>query len=70
MKLSCLPVSFFDEIISGRMTVRDWARMGCELGLDAIDRTVATKEIGKTREAMLRVRRDRKLLIKNHLLKT
>ncbi|HVP16582.1 MAG TPA: nucleotidyltransferase domain-containing protein [candidate division Zixibacteria bacterium] len=40
------------------------------LGLDAIDRTVATEEMDKTREAMLRVRRDRKLLIKNHLLKT
>lgn len=40
MKLSCLPVSFFDDIISGRMSVCDWARMGCELGLDAIDLSI------------------------------
>ena len=40
MKLSCLPVSFFDEIISGRMSVGDWARMGAEIGLDAIDLSI------------------------------
>jgi sugar phosphate isomerase/epimerase len=40
MKLSCLPVSFFAEIISGKMTLRDWARMGAELGLDAIDLSI------------------------------
>ncbi len=40
MKLSCLPVSFFDDILSGRMTVGGWARMGCELGLDAIDLSI------------------------------
>jgi sugar phosphate isomerase/epimerase len=40
MKLSCLPVSFFDEIISGRMSVGNWARMGAELGLDAIDLSI------------------------------
>jgi predicted nucleotidyltransferase len=39
-------------------------------GLGTSDRVAAIKEIGKTREAMLRLRRDRKLLIKNHLLKT
>lgn len=37
MKLSCIPVSFFKEIIGGPMTVADWARMGKEIGLDAID---------------------------------
>jgi hypothetical protein len=40
------------------------------LGLDTIDSAAATKEIDKTRMAMLRARRDGKLLIKNHLLKT
>jgi sugar phosphate isomerase/epimerase len=40
MKLSCLPVSFFDEIISRRMSVGEWARMGCELGLDAVDLSI------------------------------
>lgn len=37
MKLSCLPVSFFSDIIQGRMTLGEWARMGASLGLDAID---------------------------------
>jgi sugar phosphate isomerase/epimerase len=40
MKLSCLPVSFFSEIIDGRMSVRDWAKMGSELGLDAVDLSI------------------------------
>ena len=37
MQLSCLPVSFFPDIIEGRMALGEWARMGRELGLDAID---------------------------------
>lgn len=37
MRLSCLPVSFFAEIVSGRMSVGEWARIGAELGLDAVD---------------------------------
>lgn len=40
MKLSCLPVSFFQQIIDGRMTVGEWARMGAAVGLDAIDLSV------------------------------
>lgn len=40
MRLSCLPVSFFSEIISGKMSIGDWARMGAELGLDAIDLSI------------------------------
>lgn len=40
MRLSCLPVSFFDDIISGRMSAGEWARMGCELGLDAVDLSI------------------------------
>ncbi len=37
MQLSCLPVSFFNEIVEGRMSVADWAALGKEAGLDAID---------------------------------
>lgn len=37
MKLSCLPVSFFADIVAGRMKLGEWAKMGVELGLDAID---------------------------------
>lgn len=40
MKLSCLPVSFFSDILSGRLSVADWARMGSELGLDAVDLSI------------------------------
>jgi len=40
MKLSCLPVSFFQQIIDGEMTVAGWARMGAEIGLDGIDLSV------------------------------
>lgn len=37
MKLSCLPVSLYDDIFSGKSSVADWIRLGAELGLDAID---------------------------------
>ncbi|NLG49891.1 MAG: TIM barrel protein [Chloroflexi bacterium] len=40
MQLSCLPVSFFNEIINGQMSVGEWARMGAEIGLDAIDLSI------------------------------
>lgn len=40
MRLSCLPVSFFADIIEGRMPVAEWARMGRALGLDAIDLSI------------------------------
>src|SRR5512141_432435 len=40
MKLSCLPVSYFPQITSGRMTIGQWAREGKSLGLDAIDISV------------------------------
>ena len=35
MQLSCLPVSFFGEIIGEKMSVVDWVQMGSEIGLDA-----------------------------------
>lgn len=40
MKLSCLPVSFFPDIIDGRMSITQWALMAKELGLDAIDLSI------------------------------
>ena len=40
MKLSCLPVSYFSEIISGKLSVGQWAREAAGLGLDAIDLSV------------------------------
>lgn len=40
MQLSCLPVSLFDQIISGQMSLGDWARLGVQAGLDGIDISV------------------------------
>ena len=40
MRLSCLPVSFFQDIIEGRMSIGEWARIGAEVGLDGIDISV------------------------------
>jgi sugar phosphate isomerase/epimerase len=39
--LSCLPVSFFNDLVEGRMSVAEWARMGAVLGLDGIDLSIA-----------------------------
>jgi len=40
MKLSCLPVSFFKEIIRGAMGINQWAALGKSLDLDGIDLSV------------------------------
>jgi len=40
MKLSCLPVSFYPDLIAGRMSLGAWARMGRGLGLDAVDASI------------------------------
>lgn len=40
MKLSFLPVSFFKDIVQGRMTVLDWAQMAARHGLDAVDLSI------------------------------
>ena len=37
MRLSCLPVSLYDGIFTGKSTVADWIQRGAELGLDAVD---------------------------------
>ena len=36
-KLSVLPVSFFPQLLSGEMTIEQWARMGRKYGLKYID---------------------------------
>lgn len=40
MMLSCIPVSLFDRIIGGSMSIGQWAALGRELGLDGIDLSV------------------------------
>jgi sugar phosphate isomerase/epimerase len=37
MELSCIPVSLFPKLISGELSIAQWACLGAELGLDAID---------------------------------
>ena len=37
MKISCLPVSLFDDICSGRMSLQAWAEAAKEIGYDGID---------------------------------
>jgi sugar phosphate isomerase/epimerase len=40
MKISLIPVSFFEDIVSGNMTVGEWARIGKDVGLDGIDMSI------------------------------
>lgn len=40
MKLSCLPVSFFKDIIDEKMSVKQWAQEGAHAGLDGIDLSI------------------------------
>src|SRR5690349_1354012 len=37
MKMSCLPVSLFPAILSGEMTVKEYAVLCREMGLDGFD---------------------------------
>jgi sugar phosphate isomerase/epimerase len=53
MRLSCLPVSLFADIIDGRMQVSDWARTGRALGLDAIDLSILFVEPRSINQAQL-----------------
>ena len=49
---------------------RNYKSMITLLGLETMDRVGAARDVDKTREAILKARKDRKLLIKNHLLKS
>ncbi|MGA2641157.1 MAG: sugar phosphate isomerase/epimerase family protein [Spirochaetia bacterium] len=37
LKLSCLPVSLFSDIINRRLTIAEWAELGRKIGLDGVD---------------------------------
>lgn len=41
MKLSCLPVSLYPDLASGRVSPGGWVRMAASLGLDGADLSVA-----------------------------
>jgi len=55
MKLSCIPVSFFKDIIGGSMTVAQWAQLGKAVGLDAIDLSILFVP-DRSRSAVLELR--------------
>jgi len=40
MKISCLPVSLFQDMASGSMSVKEWMQMAKEVGLDAVDLSI------------------------------
>ena len=58
MKLSCLPVSLYNDIFTGKSSVTDWIQYGAELGLDAVDFSIKffpkrdTETIKQTRTAL------------------
>ena len=58
MKLSCLPVSLYNDIFTGKSSVTDWIQYGAELGLDAVDFSIKffpkrdTETIKQTRAAL------------------
>lgn len=58
MRLSCLPVSLYEDIFTGKSTVADWIQLGAELGLDAVDFSIKffpkrdTETINTTRAAL------------------
>jgi sugar phosphate isomerase/epimerase len=37
MKLSCVPASWFMDIVEGRMAIEEWIDFGASLGLDGVD---------------------------------
>ena len=61
MKLSCLPVTFFSEIIEGRMSVFEWAQMGASLGLDGVDISILFVQ-GNSPEKLYEIRRQIELI--------
>ena len=53
MKLSCLPVSFFDELMNGTMSMNEWIQIGKRVRLDGVDLSVLfleNLEIGYLRQ--------------------
>ena len=60
MKLSCLPVSLYNDIFAGKSTVADWIQFGAALGLDAVDFSIKffpkrdAETINRTRTAFER----------------
>lgn len=41
MRISCLPVSLFDDFAADKLSLGDWARKAAEMGYDGIDISIA-----------------------------
>ena len=55
MRLSCLPVSFFQSILDGQMSLREWVAFAKEIGLDGTECSLAfVQPIGKATPAEMR----------------
>jgi sugar phosphate isomerase/epimerase len=55
MKLSCLPVSFFQAILDGEMSLAEWVGFAREIGLDGTECSLAfVRPIGKATPAEMR----------------
>ena len=55
MKLSCLPVSFFRQILDGQMSLREWLGFAREIGLDGTECSLGFVEpIGRHSPAEMR----------------
>jgi sugar phosphate isomerase/epimerase len=55
MKLSCLPVSFFQAILDRQMELREWLALAAEIGLDGTECSLAFVEpIGRASAAEVR----------------
>ena len=55
MKLSCLPVSFFQSIVGGQMPIEEWLAFAKEIGLDGTECSLGFVEpIGPLKGAQLR----------------
>ena len=63
MKTSCLPVSFFTAMQNGELSIKDWAGMARNCGLDAIDLSIVLVR-NHTPVLLNRIRRD---LEKEHM---
>ena len=68
MRLSCLPVSFFDAISKGQMPLAEWMDFAVELGLDGVEcGPLLVKPLGPATPAEFRRLADaRKLAVTNY----
>ena len=57
MKLSCLPVSYFSSLISGKMTIEHWADEAAGLGLDGIDLSILFFEKNRDSRHLAEIRK-------------